>query len=77
MRSLRQGGGKARSRRAVAVLRQVAAFILLAALVYTMPALFGPGFLHGRAREAMGFVLALGDSVRAGMVWAFESIPVR
>ncbi len=76
VRSLRKHGGKAPWRPAQAAARHLAALALLAALVYALPSILGPGFLHDQARGVAAFATTTGEWVRAALAAAFRSIPV-
>ncbi len=76
LRTLGKRRGKAPSRPAQATLRNLAALVLLVALVCALPRLFGPGFFHDQARGVAAFAIAAGDWARAALSAAFQSIPV-
>ena len=77
VRSLGKRRGKAPLRPVQATLRNLVVLVLLVALVYALPKLFGPGFFHDQARGVVAFAAAAGDWARAALSAAFQSIPVR
>lgn len=77
LRSLRQEGRASRSRPVQAALKHVVAAVLLAGAFYALPKVFGPAFFHDQLGGAVSAAAAAGEWVRAALVAAFESIPVR
>ena len=77
VRSLKKRRGQAPVDLHRIALRNLAALVLLAALICGLPAFFRPDFFSDQARGLMGFAAAAGEWVRAALAAAFNSIPGR
>lgn len=77
LRSLLQQGRAGRSHPVQAALKHLVAAVLLAGAFYALPKVFGPAFFHEQLGGAVSAAAAAGGWVRAALVVAFESIPVR
>lgn len=75
--SVRAKKGRGPLRPAQVAAKHVSILVLLACLLYALPKILGPSFLHDRASGLMASAAAAGGWVRATLVVGFESIPVR